>query len=128
MRAIWVHEKNGACTLGKCFIATYANNTDVRLPFLQALGDLALRKGIKQLDRYLRSSPATEEANPALDPELSQQPLLDVFLGMLQRWENCLERLGKGKRTKAGQAGTSYYEILGMVVLLPLQPLAQPGG
>ena len=72
---------------------------------MQALGDLALRKGIKRLDRYLQSSPAAEEANPELDPELSQQPLLDVFLGVLQRWENGLEGLVKGKRTKAGQAG-----------------------
>ncbi len=72
---------------------------------LQALGDLALRRGIKQLDSFLKSS-ITEPANPVLDPELVQLPLLDLLLGVLQRWEKGLEGMAaKAKRAKGAGMG-----------------------
>lgn len=78
-------------------------------PFLrccpQALGDIALRKGVKNLDSFLESDAAPSD--PTLDPELLGAPLLDVLLCTLQRWEEGLETLAKPAKRKAKSAATS---------------------
>lgn len=85
----------------------------LRAACVQALGDLAVRKGIKNLDGL--KDPAAAPANPALDPELCQQPLLGILLGVLGYWEELLEqrwqegeaapKRGRGRAAQGGRRG-----------------------
>ena len=84
-------------------------------PRCQGLGDIALHKGIKHVNSYQQSQLEEEGAEgleldggPALDPELAQEPLLGLLLGVLQRWEEGLESIAaKGKRARGGAAGAA---------------------
>lgn len=97
---------------------------------LQALGDLALEHGIKRLSGSTNTEEAAAEeteavSTPAQNPQLHDH-LLNVMLGVLDRWRDSLEAPEKkSKRAKADPPGAVKCEAteIGVLCIFQLQEL-----
>ncbi|PRW59671.1 ARM repeat superfamily isoform 1 [Chlorella sorokiniana] len=83
-------------------LITHGESATVRAVAAQALGDVALARGPKEVDRCLMAELAGGLL-PGLDPELQQKAVVDLLLDVLRQWaEEFAGAAAAGAKKRAG--------------------------
>lgn len=72
----------------------------------QALGDIAVARGVRDVDRCLAAE-LTGGLVPGLDPELQQKPVVDMLLDLLHQWaRDFAEAAKEGSKKRVARRGS----------------------
>lgn len=96
-------------------------------PFPQALGDIAVAHGVKEVDRCLMAELAGGLV-PGLDPELQQKPCADLLLDLLRQWTDDFSAAAAKKKAvhRRGSRGSGEeLEALGALGAALVEALAR---